>query len=383
MQITTRNDFGKLAQTYNKLGAGAEIGVERGNFSAHILKDFTGRMTCVDMWANDAIYRQAQKNLDMPRCTMVKKESVKAAEMLPDGSLDFVYIDADHDYTNCKADIYAWFPKVRHGGIVAGHDYLNWTRDQGAGCDFGVKAAVDEFCLKRGYTLYVTTDDYWQGDPYQTWYFIKDIPKVIYYTWVSPDPLPNRFKKYIDGWRILMPDYQVRQISLENIIQTPFVKEAIRRKKYSVAGHYGRCQELYDNGGIYFDIDVEAVRRFDNMLSTRHEFIVGCETAQRVNNAVIISRPGHGFIKSCLEYMDVFDFNNPGKLGIEIETGPEMFTRIAKLFGWEENIATQFLPFGTVICSPHVFYPYYFDQPYRPGCVSSETYAVHHWAKTW
>jgi hypothetical protein len=35
----------------------------------------------------------------------------------------------------------------------------------GAGCDFGVKEAVDRFCNKHGYRLHITTDDYWEGDP--------------------------------------------------------------------------------------------------------------------------------------------------------------------------------------------------------------------------
>jgi len=382
MQITTRDNFGHLAQTFYKTGVGAEIGVEYGSFSKLMLTQYSGRIISVDMWANEAIYKHAVKNIGShPRCSMVKKASVEAARDIPDGALDFVYIDADHDYRSCREDIEAWFPKVRHGGIVAGHDYLNWTRDQGAGCDFGVKAAVDEYCTQNGYKLFITTDDWWEGNPYPTWYFVKEIPRIIYYTWINPDTLPSRFRKYIDSWRVLMPDYEIRQISLDNVIKTPFVNEAIRRKLYSVAGHYGRCERLYATGGVYFDIDIEAVKRFDDLL--HHDFFVACETAYRVNNAVIGSKPGHGFMLRCLQYMDAFDFNNPGKFGIEIETGPEMFTRIAKDYEWEERDMLQLLPEGITVFDPPVFYPYYFDQKYNPGCVRASTFAVHHWAKTW
>jgi len=48
--------------------------------------------------------------------------------------LDFVYLDAAHDYDNVKLDIKCWYPKVREGGILGGHDII----------DEGVKKAVNE-----------------------------------------------------------------------------------------------------------------------------------------------------------------------------------------------------------------------------------------------
>ena len=49
--------------------------------------------------------------------------SVQAARLFPDESIDFCFIDADHRYANVTADLAAWWPKVRHGGMLAGHDY--------------------------------------------------------------------------------------------------------------------------------------------------------------------------------------------------------------------------------------------------------------------
>jgi len=68
--------------------------------------------------------------------------------------LDFVYIDADHSYKSVKEDINAWAPKVREGGIVAGHDYY-LTR---AG-NIGVIAAVNEYVKEHGYSLQLTDWD--------------------------------------------------------------------------------------------------------------------------------------------------------------------------------------------------------------------------------
>ncbi len=55
--------------------------------------------------------------------TKHKSSSVEAATKFSDNSLDFVYIDAAHDYENVKKDITAWLPKVKIGGVIAGHDY--------------------------------------------------------------------------------------------------------------------------------------------------------------------------------------------------------------------------------------------------------------------
>jgi hypothetical protein len=57
------------------------------------------------------------------RYTAIRQSSVAAAELYADATLDFVFIDAAHDYESIKTDINAWLPKVKAGGILAGHDY--------------------------------------------------------------------------------------------------------------------------------------------------------------------------------------------------------------------------------------------------------------------
>lgn len=77
---------------------------------------------------------------------IINKPSVEAAELFADESIDFIYIDAAHEYDDLVADIKAWLPKVKTGGIVAGDDY-------GVGIHPDVKRAVDEifpFAEKEG-----------------------------------------------------------------------------------------------------------------------------------------------------------------------------------------------------------------------------------------
>lgn len=96
---------------------------------------------------------------------------------------DFIYLDADHSYDFVKRNLEEWYPKVKKGGLFAGHDYINGT--MGDGTVFGVKKAVDEFVEDIGNVkLYVTTDDtpYWPDGSlvpddkrYFSWYFIKTV----------------------------------------------------------------------------------------------------------------------------------------------------------------------------------------------------------------
>jgi predicted O-methyltransferase YrrM/glycosyltransferase involved in cell wall biosynthesis len=75
----------------------------------------------------------------------LKTTSLKAAEQFEDNSLDFVHIDASHDYENVLADIIAWYPKVKPGGFITGDDYvINWG---------GVIQAVNEYFTGKSVVL--------------------------------------------------------------------------------------------------------------------------------------------------------------------------------------------------------------------------------------
>lgn len=64
--------------------------------------------------------------------------SVTASEEFEKETVDVVFIDANHSYEAVRDDLRAWWPKIKKGGIMTGHDYFNPPPD-------GVKQAVDEF----------------------------------------------------------------------------------------------------------------------------------------------------------------------------------------------------------------------------------------------
>jgi hypothetical protein len=142
---------------------GAEIGVFTGALSQRLLAREDLSLYLVDSWTvtaadseyaqsgdfhaslsqaqQDAYYEGAREAVRFAagRHEILRMSSRDAAERIQDGSLDFVFIDADHSYAGCKADIQAWLPKIKPGGFIAGHDY-----DHPDFPDFGVKRAVDE-----------------------------------------------------------------------------------------------------------------------------------------------------------------------------------------------------------------------------------------------
>lgn len=138
--ITKTSGRGDLCRLFYLAGftTGAEIGVWAGEFSQELCETITGlQLLCVDPWREyktynerknnqrrlDAAYHEARARLAPYQCTLQRMTSLEAAALVPDGSLDFVYIDGNHQEPFISQDLAAWLPKVRSGGILSGHDY--------------------------------------------------------------------------------------------------------------------------------------------------------------------------------------------------------------------------------------------------------------------
>ena len=146
---------------------GAEVGVWRGRNSAALLAAFPDlTLTMVDAWSADGwegdnrLGGLPQAEFDDARREAIEVTefaadrriirpgwSHRVAEFVPDDSMDFVFIDADHRYEAVRADIAAWRPRVRRGGILCGHDYFSPRNAKG---QWGVKRAVDEWAAESG-----------------------------------------------------------------------------------------------------------------------------------------------------------------------------------------------------------------------------------------
>lgn len=187
----------ELLEAVNKMfpnGKFVEIGVASGCFTKQILASCPNMQSLhiIDLWefqpkgyndpcnlpqaTQDERYEQILKDFsNEPKVHIIREWSHKAASQFADNSIDFLYLDANHSYTATKIDLNVWYPKIKAGGVFAGHDYVN-----GDGDGHGVKKAVDEFALEHNLYINKTENEYcrpegvygatWEGISF---YFIK------------------------------------------------------------------------------------------------------------------------------------------------------------------------------------------------------------------
>lgn len=100
----------------------AEIGVREGETTCEVLNNcFIRQYFLVDPKIDESLYDELYGH----PVSFMQMKSVEAVKYIADGCLDLVFIDGDHSYESCKADILLWAPKVHKGGIICGHDYKN------------------------------------------------------------------------------------------------------------------------------------------------------------------------------------------------------------------------------------------------------------------
>ena len=148
---------------------GVEIGTYRGHNAKRIIKNMDIKRLYLidpytsyeeeDMWVNrmcplDKAERYARKKLKRYKnLIFIKKKSEDAVKDIPD-NLDFVYIDGNHSYKKVKKDIELYYPKLKEGCIMGGHDFESHETE-------GVKNAVIDFITKNNLQLFVRRPDWW------------------------------------------------------------------------------------------------------------------------------------------------------------------------------------------------------------------------------
>ena len=191
--LKNRKDFPILIRQmgYKKI---CEVGVNEGVFLSILALSNPSHLVGVDVW--DKYDMEAYKSMPayyrvFPhdknkiwkeriqswaeklnfKTDIIVNFSVEAAKQFEDGYFDFVYIDADHSYKGVMADLEAWYPKIRKGGMIAGHDYLNQCGDGGR--SVRCKDGIDDFVKKYGKedTFTLTGEKAFEG--LKSFFFLK------------------------------------------------------------------------------------------------------------------------------------------------------------------------------------------------------------------
>lgn len=160
MDITHRDQIGDLLNSLDLHGDGVEVGVLYGENAEKILQRWKcARLFLVDPYVHwpDDIYTDCTNTVDFEEARktamdrlagftnkfFIAETSEQASKMFADESLDFVYLDANHNPENITQDIGLWWPKVKPGAVFGGHDYYD-RDDPHFKC--GVQTAVTKFC---------------------------------------------------------------------------------------------------------------------------------------------------------------------------------------------------------------------------------------------
>jgi hypothetical protein len=154
-----RAKFGRFLTDRGLLGHAVEVGVHQGRFAHVLLNNWKGMYTGVDHYLSgyDPIdpaacgdreedYRLALLALSNfgNRAYILRQASAKAAASFGTGSLDFVYLDAKHRRDDVLADLSYWWPKVKSGGVLSGHDIV-CPGEKGGGWAREIQPALGEF----------------------------------------------------------------------------------------------------------------------------------------------------------------------------------------------------------------------------------------------
>ncbi len=213
-----RDELGRVLNAMGLTGYGAEVGSLYGGYAKAILNHWKGRLICVDLWRNqpDAEYFDGANKLNMdevyatfmrdignhPRCEHKRTTSAAASNEIDDGSLDFVFLDANHRLSAAREDIRLWFPKVRVGGIFSGHDF-NTRYDHETDSD--AQGAVMEFAECVGQWPQIT----WCS----SWWYVKTQEMAdkwaIAHPYVAPKPHSNAGVPLVAVLAVSRPDFHL------------------------------------------------------------------------------------------------------------------------------------------------------------------------------
>ena len=172
-----------LAGLFKELGFtnGAEIGTEYGTYAKCLCDTMPGlKLLCVDAWmsygdyrwnysqeSQEEIYNKCKEILAPYNVDIRRGFSMDVVKTIPDESLDFVFIDGNHDFQNATNDIAEWSKKVKKGGIVSGHDYM---RLRVKGEKLQVKDVLDGWTYANGIKVWWV----FTGDRGPSWFYVKE-----------------------------------------------------------------------------------------------------------------------------------------------------------------------------------------------------------------
>ena len=167
------------------------------------------------------------------------------------------------------------------------------------------------------------------------------IPKKIHYIWLGKGEKNDRIKHCIESWKKYLPDYEIIEWNEDNfdINYNDFTKQAYENKKWAYVADVARLWVLNNEGGIYFDTDVEVYKPIDEFLN--NEGFIGFEDTHYLSTATIGATKNNPVIKYLLDFYNCIDFKLYDVWTDYIkyeETSPCIVSNLFELLGLNRDI---------------------------------------------
>lgn len=134
-------------------------------------------------------------------------------------------------------------------------------------------------------------------------FVLNEIPKKIHCFWFSKTEKTELALKCMESWKRVCPDYEIIEWNTDSydVTKNEYMHQAYKEKNWAYVSDYARLDVLYQYGGIYFDLDVELLKRPDQFL--KHDFFIGFGPIRDIEAAAFGARPGCEIL---LEMMNIY-----------------------------------------------------------------------------
>ena len=205
------------------------------------------------------------------------------------------------------------------------------------------------------------------------------IPKIIHYCWFGKSKIPDYAKKSIDSWKKYLPNYRIIEWNENNynVRKILYTSEAYDAKKYAFVSDYARFDILYNQGGIYFDTDVELLKDISKIIQQGN--FCALEVAGLINSGLgIAAEPENNIIKEILKSYENSSFSKENKYSYLTVVG--RFSNIMKNYGLSSKDQNQHIAGFNVYASE-----YFCPKNVETGKINitEKTVAIHHYEASW
>lgn len=206
------------------------------------------------------------------------------------------------------------------------------------------------------------------------------IDKVIHSFWFSGDKKPEAYQRCVDSWMKVCPDYQIIEWNMDNYDyeKNPFMKQAIEQRKWAFASDFARLDVVYNQGGIYLDMDVELLKPLDSLLGNEAFFTF--DTQNDIDLGTFAARKGNPLVKRLMSLYDEVEFSGDMKT-MNWFCQPRYIRTILQEYGLALNGDMQ-------VIDGAVFLPRKYLVPkdsiiYELSAFGDETLAIHQYNAGW